>query len=287
MNSFLKNKTMEKKIFLFVALVVAVLAGCYPDRDDDNQLPDAPGAPQFSVEMVAGDSNRMIIKDLSSGSFQRLWDLPGGTPKNSTKAIDTIAYSKKGFYNITLYVSKEDGSGSPSASKKIEILKDATLACNPKFGLLTGDCNPQGKCWTLSRAPGAVKVGPGYDDFSWFASAADGLQNEQYDDTYCFTFENLVFQYKNNNATVNPWNGYQAEAYDPGISEFVFLEGTGINGRDQILLPDDQFMGVWDCDNLMDVVKLTETELIVRGRQRMQNGTPNPQGWFELTFVPQ
>ena len=132
-----------------------------------------------------------------------------------------------------------------------------------------------------------MKVGPTYDDYSWFTSPVDGLQNEQYDDGFCFTFEGQVFQYKNNSATVNPWNGYQAEAYDPGISDFTYLEGTGISGRDQILLADDQFMGVWDCDNLLDVVKLTATELIVRGRQREQNGTPKAEGWFELKFVPQ
>lgn len=98
-------------------------------------------------------------------------------------------------------------------------------------------------------------------------SPVDGLQNEQYDDGFCFTFENFVFQYKNNSATVNPWNGYQAEAYDPGVSTFEFLEGTGTNNRDQIVLTDEQFMGVWDCDNVLDIVQLTATKLVVRGKQ--------------------
>jgi hypothetical protein len=43
-------------------------------------------------------------------------------------------------------------------------------------------------------------------------------------------------------------------------------------------------MGVWDCDNVLDVVQLTETKLVVRGRQREPNGTPKTEGWFELTF---
>lgn len=241
----------------------------------------------MSVEFVPGDSNRLIVRDLSEGNFQRIWNMPGGTPATSTKAVDTVAYSKAGEYVITLFTSKSDGSGTPSTSQKVTILNDAALSCSPKLALLTGDCGPAGKCWTLTHEAGAVKVGPTYDDYSWYTSPVDGLQAEQYDDGFCFTFDGQVFQYKNNGATVNPWNGYQAQAHDPGISTFIFLEGTGINNRDQILLPDDQFMGVWDSDNLMDVVKLTETELIVRARQREQNGTPKTEGWFELRFVAQ
>jgi hypothetical protein len=277
--------TMQHKMLL-IAVSALLVWGCAPDRDDEFSLPNAPGAPSFSVEMVPGDSNRMVIKDLSGDNFQRLWNLPGGLPKTSTKAIDTVFYSDAGTYTITLFVSKSDGSGSPSASQQITILKDGPLSCNGKYELLT-NCGATGKCWTLSKAAGAVKVGPSYDDFSWFSSPENGLQNEQYDDGFCFTFENLVFENRNNVASVNPWNGYQAEAYDPGVSDFTYIEGSGISGRDQILLADDQFMGVWDCDNVLDVVKLTATELVVRGRQREQNGTPKPEGWFELTFVPQ
>ena len=278
---------MFKKIYLIAALGGLVLWNCNPDRDDDIQLPAAPQAPEFSATFVEGDSNRLVITDLSQGNFQRLWDLPGGTPKTSNKVSDTVFYNKAGQYTITLYVSKSDGSGTPSSYKRVTILRDAPLTCSPKLALLTGDCNPQGKCWTFSHAAGAVKVGPTYDDYSWYSSPENGLQNEQYDDRFCFTFEGLVFQNNNNGASVNPWNGYQPQPYNPGLSDFTFLEGTGISGRDQIILADDQFMGVWDADNVLDVVTLTATELVVRGRQREQNGTPKPEGWFELHFVNQ
>jgi PKD repeat protein len=275
-----------QKILSIATLIVFLAIGCTPEQEDEFSLNSVPGAPQFSVEFVTGDSNRVVIKDLTNGSFQRLWDLPGGIPKSSSKAIDTIQYSAKGDYEITLYVSNADGSGTTAASWKISVANDAPLVCTPKMALLTGDCGPAGKCWTLTQALGAVKVGPTYDDYSWYTSPANGLQNDQYDDGFCFTFDGQVFENKNNGQSVNPWNGYQPEPIDHGLGDFVFLEGTGILGRDQILLPDNQWVGVWDCDNLLDVVKLTETELVVRGRQRAQNGTPLAQGWFELTFVP-
>jgi hypothetical protein len=276
-----------KNILLFALLLALTIWACKPNRDDDVQLPAAPDAPNFSVEMLPGDSNRVVVKDLSEGNFQRLWNFVGGAPKNSTRALDTVFFDKKGEYVITLFVSKNDGSGTPSASKKVVILTDAPVTCTPKMAMLTGDCNVAGKCWTLSADAGAVKVGPTYDDFSWYTSPVGGLQNEQYDDGFCFTFENLVFQNRNNGASIDPWDGYKVKTYDPGVSSFEFKEGTGILGRDQILIADDQFMGVWDCDNVLDVVKLTASELIVRGRQRAQNGTPLAQGWFELRFVPQ
>lgn len=277
---------MKKTLFLASAFSLVWLA-CQPARDDDFQLPDAPSAPDFSVEMLPGDSNRVVVKDLSEGNFQRLWSFEGGQPKTSARAVDTAFFDKKGEYTITLFVSKADGSGTPSTSKKVTILTDAPLTCTPKMALLTGDCNPAGKCWTLSHDAGAVKVGPTYDDYSWYTSPVNGLQGAQYDDGFCFTFDGLVFENRNNGGSVDPWAGYSVKPYNPGLSDFTFLEGTGTLGRDQILLADDQFMGVWDCDNVLDVVKLTASELVVRGRQRAQNGTPLAQGWFELRFVPQ
>lgn len=274
-------------IFASILALGIFFSGCSPEQGEDFNLPPTPAPPEFSVEMVPGDSNRVIVRDLSEGSFQRLWNLPGGTPKTSGKAVDTILYAKAGEYIITLFASKADGGGTSSAAKNITILIDAPVSCNPKMSLLTGECGEGGKCWTFTRAAGAVKVGPTYEDFSWYTSPVDGLQDAQYDDGFCFTFENLVFQNKNNGASVDPWDGYQAKPYDPGVVDFTFLAGTGIGGRDQILIPDDQFMGVWDSDNLLDIVSLTETELIVRARQRDPNGVPLVEGWFELVFMPQ
>jgi hypothetical protein len=279
--------TIYRHLFLMIIIAGIAIAGCAPERDDDFQLPPAPEAPEFTLEMVAGDSNRFVVHDLSAGNFQRFWDVPGGTPKSSVKELDTILFSKAGEYVVTLFVSKTDGSGTASSSKKVTVVKDAPVSCNAKMSMLTGDCGPGGKCWTFTRAAGAVKVGPTYDDFSWFTSVADGLQGAQYDDGFCFTFENLVYQNKNNGGSVDPWDGYKVVAYDPGVADFVFLEGTGISGRDQLMIPDDQFMGVWDSDNLLDIITLTETELVVRARQRDPNGVPLAQGWFELVFMPQ
>lgn len=274
------------KFLYIIALVTLTFAACTPDRNDDIQLATDLITPNFTIERLEGDSNRVVIKDLTAGAFQRLWSAPGGTPKNSTKAIDTIFFNKIGSYNITLSVSASNGSGSQFLTKSVDILTDAPLVCSPKLAILTGDCTPEGKCWSLSNAASAVKVGPTYDDFSWYSSPENGLQDQQYDDLFCFTFENLVFQNRNNGASINPWNGYVPQDIDHGLADFIFSEGTGINNRDQIIIPNNQFMGVWDADNVMDVVKLTPTELVLRMKLCSQTGEPNAEGWFELTFVP-
>ncbi|MBK9984822.1 MAG: hypothetical protein IPP15_21070 [Saprospiraceae bacterium] len=252
-----------KNIYLTLTFILGCFVACAPDRDNDFNLSPAPSAPQFTAKVLEADSNRVVVTSLSDDNFQLLWDLPGGNPKTSNQKMDTILYTDIGEYTITLFVSKTDGSGTVSASQKITILRDAPLVCSPKLALLTG-CSSAGKCWTFSTAAGAVKVGPTYGDFSWYTSPVNGLQDAQYDDHYCFTFLHFVFQNKNSGQSVNPWNGYAAEDYNPGVSEFQFLEGTGMEGRDQIIIPDDQFMGTWDTDNVMDVISLTETELVIR-----------------------
>ncbi len=275
---------MKNKYTTLFLLALAFTA-CAPDRDDDFSIPPLTGVPQMSARILENDSNRVVITDLSDNNFQRLWDLPGAIPKTSSKPVDTIFYSDAGTYTITLFASKANGSGTASASTQLTITKDAPLNCSPKLELLTG-CGSVTKCWSFTTAGGAVKVGPGYGDYSWYTSPANGLQDEQYNDKFCFTFNDFVFQYDNAGQTVNPWNGYAAEPYDPGISEFLFVEGSGMGGRDQIILPDDQFMGVWDSDNVLDVITLTQNELIVRARICAQDGTPAAEGWFELVFIP-
>lgn len=277
---------MPNKIFFFFALILIALTTCTPDRDDTFNLPRVPPTPEISVVPVENDGNRFMVTDLSQDNYIRLWDFNKGNPATSSKQTDTVFYSKAGEYTISLYVSKSDGSGTANTSKKVTVLENAAATCNPKLALLTGDCLPGGKCWTFTRKAGAVRVGPTYDDFSWFTSNENGLQDAQYDDNFCFTFEGFTFQNQNNGASVDPWDGYKAKPYDGGVSEFAFQEGTGISNRDRIIIPNDQFMGVWDCDNVMDVIKLAEDELIVRGKIRAKDGTPNPEGWFELTFVP-
>ncbi len=278
---------MKTPIIIYITASFALLfnGSCNPSRDDSFSLDKNIEVPSISIEAVPNDGNRFVIKDLSSNNFIGLWDLDkGGAPATSSKLIDTVFYSKAGEYTISYHISKSDGSGTAVASKKVTVLQNAAASCSPKLSLLTGECGPSGKCWTLSKKVEAVKVGPTYDDFSWFKSPVNGLQDAQYDDAFCFTFTDFVYENRNNGKSVTPWDGYKAIDYNGGLSKFEFLEGTGISNRDQIIIPNDQFMGVWDSDNIMDIVKLNEKELVVRTKLRAQNGIPAAEGWFELMY---
>lgn len=262
-----------------------MLLSCEPERVDEFTVSGVPKPPDFTVLPLADNPNKLEITAITSSAFQVLWELPGATPKNSRKFKDTILYPKAGEYFITLHASSSDKTGSASSKKKISILQDAPLSCSDELALLTGNCLPDGKCWTFVQSAGAVKVGPGYNDFSWYSSPVGGLQNAQYDDRFCFNFNNLIFENRNQGGSVNPWDGYKVQSVNFGVSDFTFSEGTGVGGRDQIILQNDQFMGVWDADNVLDIVKLTEKELVVRTRLRNPAGEPAAEGWFELTFT--
>lgn len=285
---------MKKLTYLFILSILA-FAACEPYQDADIDLGTPPASPEFSVEMMAGDSNTFIVKDLSNGNFTRVWNFgtnaDGQTPlkRTSTLAIDTVTYLKAGTYTITLYVSASNGSGTSQNSKTISVANDAVTGCSGTVALLTGDCLPAGRCWTFSQVAGAVTVGPAPGDGSWYASPAAGLVADQYDDSFCFFLDGNEFQYNNNGLTVNPFDGYQAQTFNyPSDLTWTFSPGTGDGGKDQIILAPGLFMGVRDSGPTLDIVSISETQLVVRAPIVNIDGTLNSNnGWFELYFVAQ
>ncbi len=254
---------------------------CTPFTEEDIDLGPLPGPPSFSMEYVQGDSNLVVIKDLSQGAFSRLWSCPGGVPDRSQKSQDTIFFRKAGTYTITLFAASAGGSGTSQVSKQIVIANDAVTACSDLIVLLAGGCEEaSSKCWTLTRAAGAVTVGPTPGSGELFSSQPDGLQPEQYDYRFCFRFDANRFQYLNNGLTIDPWNAYQAVPYStPTDHTWTIIPGGGENGETRILLTEGSFMGVWDAGNTYDIVTLTATELVVR------SPFLNGGGWFELYFT--
>jgi hypothetical protein len=268
-----------KNIGLFFLLMLFVFA-CQPYEDSDIKLPALPAAPTFSISYVSGDSNRVIVTDNSTGYFERLWDFGGGIPAKSVRSVDTIFYPTSGTYSITLYGSAEGGAGTAQSVKVVNVTKDATAQCDPKVGLLTGDCKNPGKCWTLSPAAGAVRVGPTPGSSEWYTSPVNGLQAAQYDDRFCFYFDNSHFQYNNNGGTVDPFHGYVVIPFDAPTNLTWFIsKGSGDGGTDQIVLPAGAFLGVMDSGPTYDIMSLTENQMVVRSK------IINSTGFFELTFV--
>ena len=100
-----------KNITFFLAVLLFAVA-CEPVQDPEIDLPAVPDTATFSAEPSADNPNLIVIKDLSTGFFDRLWDLPGGTPSTSNKSVDSIFFSRAGDYILTLHVSAEGGGGS-------------------------------------------------------------------------------------------------------------------------------------------------------------------------------
>ncbi len=265
--------------------VLAFFAACSPFQDKDITLPAQPAAPDFSVEILAADPNRVVVKDLSTGFFDRAWAFPGGVPTGSKRAIDTVFFPKQGDYLISLHAAGEGGGGVSSASKSVQIANNAGTTCDPQLALLTGDCLSGGKCWTFSHAANAVIVGPTPGSNEWYKSPVNGLQAAQYDDQFCFFFDGSSFVYKNNDTTVDPWNGYAVVSFTPPTDLTYFIsKGTGDGGLDQIVLPAGAFIGTWDSGSTYDIASLTEDKLVLRSPLRTQSGA-TAAGWFEFTLI--
>ncbi len=271
----------HKYFFLLLFAAIMVLSACEPSIDEDIVIPALPEAPVIAIEVSPDDPNKIIIRDLSDDFFARVWDLPGGTPATSTLQVDTILYQKQGDYEITLHAAKVGGGGTSMVKQMVSFEMDAVVDCSDEINFLTGGCdNPSGKCWTFSRVAGAVAVGPDPGSSEWFSSQENGLQDAQYDDSFCFTFEGSSFQYDNNGQTVDPFNGFAPVDFDPPTDLTYFLqEGGGGNGETRIVLPEGSFIGVLDSGPLYDIILLTETELVLRSQ------ILNSEGWFDLHFV--
>lgn len=274
---------MKNLLPIFAFLLT--LAACAPYEENDILLPDPSGSPIFSVNYLSGDSNRVVVTNLSTGFFDHSFSFPGGLPTKSKRMTDTIFYTKAGDFVITLFASAEDGSGVSQISSVVKINNDATALCDPMISLLTGNCEAPGKCWIFSRAAEAIRVGPVPGSQEWYKSPVNGLQDAQYDDQFCFYFEGAKFEYKNNGLTVDPWNGYTAVPFTPPANQtWLISKGSGDGGKDQIILPPGAFIGTWDSGPVYDIATLTETELVLRSPLRNQNGTPGT-GWFEFTLL--
>jgi len=273
-----------KNILLLLAVLLTI-AACDPYEENDIELPAQPAAPAFSAEYLTGDSNRIIVKNLSAGFFDQTFDFPGGIPAKSKRLVDTVFYTKAGDYLITLYAAGEGGGGVSQTTKVVKITQDAVALCDPMIGLLTGSCEAPGKCWTFTHEAEAVRVGPTPGSKEWYKSPVNGLQATQYDDSFCFYFEGAKFQYVNNGQTVDPWNGYAVVGFTPPTDlTWLISKGTGDGGSDQIVLPPGTFIGTWDSGPVYDIATLTETQLVLRSPIRDQNGVPTA-GWFEFTLL--
>lgn len=273
-----------KNILPLFAFLLA-MAACTPYEENDIALPPQPAAPAFSVAFLNGDTNRVIVTNLSTGFFDHTFDFPGGLPAKSKRAVDTVFYTKAGDFTITLYASGEGGGGVSSTSQTVHIVKDATALCDPMVSLLTGNCEAPGRCWTFTHAAEAVRVGPVPGSSEWYKSPVNGLQDAQYDDQFCFYFEGSKFQYLNNGFSVDPWNGYAVVPFTPPTNLTWFIsKGSGDGGKDQIVLPAGTFIGTWDSGPVYDIVTLTDSQMVLRSQIRAQNGSPGT-GWFEFTLL--
>jgi hypothetical protein len=274
---------MKKSIFILAAIVF--FATCSPFQEKEISLPAQPDAPNFSMEFLPNDANRVVVKDLSAGFFDRSWSFKGGIPAASKRSVDTIFYPKSGDFETVLFVASEGGGGVSKSTKIAAISQNAVAVCDPQIGLLTGDCEIAGKCWTLSHEAKAIVVGPTPGSNEWYKSPVNGLQNEQYDDQFCFYFDGSRFQYNNNGLTIDPWNSYAAVPFAaPTDLTWFISKGTGDGGKDQIVLPAGAFLGTWDSGSVYDIASLAGDKMVLRSPIRAQNGSPG-MGWFEFTFV--
>lgn len=265
-----------KNINLILLGFLMLFTACEPTIDYGLDG-DLPPSPEFAIEEVEGDPNRFVIRSLTENIQSLVWDLPGGSPANSTLAVDTVTYTKKGTYEITLHITALDGNGNSFSKKPIEIAEDAA-GCPLPF--LFEDCTT--KCWKLSPEPSSVLVGPVPYSGEWFDSP--DITDTQADDRWCFS-EDGVLEYNNNGSSFSACQGFvEDENYPiPASLTFSFSEGGGFEGQDQIVSNEGFWMGIEDTGPEYNIVSVSETTMVLLTPIKPCDGSESP-GWFTLTF---
>lgn len=272
---------MFRNLIYTAASCALLLLACTPYEEEGIELPGGPSA-SFEYGFVVNpdgslDSNRVALKSTAPDGFLHFWDFGNGM--TSTLPVDTAYYPQEGTYEIVYNVYNAGGSAEATVSVNIESTLE--LPCEGTLALLTG-CDEQ-KTWFWSQEAGAISVGPVPYATEWYSSPASGLVDEQYDDSYQFTFEG-DYLYSNNGGTVNPFEGYVVSPLEVPALTYFFSEGTGTSGEDQIIIPPCWFMGVWDSGPAYDIVEITENRLVLHAP--IQNGDcTEGTGFFTLTFV--
>ncbi len=70
------------KYTIYAFSLMALFLSCEPVRDDEFNLEGDLIKP--TIEITAIDGNTFVVKDKTTGGFQRLWSFPGTMPANST-----------------------------------------------------------------------------------------------------------------------------------------------------------------------------------------------------------
>lgn len=233
--------------------------------DDDDLTRD------FSIDKIF--SNTFVVDFDTTDVLNFHWEVLNGIPDYSMETSEMFSFGPIGTHEINLYYTTKNGSSSKK--KSIEILN-----VNEQY------------CWKFSTVQGALIVGPWIGSSEWFSSVENGLIPEQLDDSFCFSssHNDNTLNYNNNGYTVNPFNDFAIEEFDPPNWSWTISKFPNFEGLYNLTLTsnfgDKPFIGTWDSGPIYDIVSIDENELILRSPVTDIDGNAM-QGFFEFILVPE
>jgi len=147
----------------------------YENEADKPEIPSAKPAAGFSY---AKSDFTVDFTNTSKNATSYSWDFGDGS--TSTEESPQHTYAAEGTYTVKLTAS-DDNSNSDETSQDVVISKAQFSA----EVLSSAD----GKVWKLSPIAGAMKVGPGISDGSWWQSGEADVASRDclFDDEYIFS----------------------------------------------------------------------------------------------------
>jgi len=156
--------------------------------EDPSQRPEIPSAKPSAAFSYAKEDFTVTFTNSSKNATQYSWDFGDGNMSTEENPLHT--YSGEGTYSVKLVAS--DGNGNSDENAQEVVISSAEFTAE---ALATMD----GKSWKLAPIAGALKVGPGPNDGSWWQNTEGDVttRNCLFDDEYIFS-SNGNYEYKNN-----------------------------------------------------------------------------------------
>ncbi len=183
MQTIFKNNSIT--YCMLALLVSALMLSCRYDTRDLSPKPEA----SFTVEPIAGQVNKFLLRSTSANAFRFDWDKGTGVYVQG-KEVDTAYFPDMGNYTVRLFVFGH--SGIDSAQQVVNVAADDPAAQTP-IKILTGNDT---RTWKLAPEPGALWIGPDPGTTWWANNAADvTLRSCLFNDEYTFTLAGNVFEF--------------------------------------------------------------------------------------------
>jgi len=288
------NKSDMMKIYKLIVLSLFVML-LFTNCDKTESIDDIT-LPKGEVAVVYDNPNNVVVTADYANAFLYSWDMDNGDQHYAYELTEVEAYYPfKGSYDVTLVVSGKGGETKVNQQVVIEST-DPVICENETIQFLTGGCDDEDgmKTWVWStEARAIVLYVPAWGNMELYASGANELDPEAYDDDFTFALQGS-YNVISDDRTLCNWPILEVghtpdegicDIANPEDSSWSIYEEEGV----QYLTIGQSYLGHYHFVDRYKIIELSADKLVVEKEEPIYLPTNNfsVNGMRIMTFVPE